>query len=54
MAKYRFVCTCGKFAVESDDKQKVLEAAREHAKTCPDLKGADDSALEAMIEETQS
>ncbi len=50
MAKYRFVCTCGRFSVESDDKKKVLEAAKEHAKTCPDLKGADEQALDAMIE----
>jgi len=52
MAKYRFVCTCGKFTVESDDKEKVKEAALEHAKVCPDLKGADEQAIEAMIEET--
>ena len=51
--KYRFVCTCGKFAFESEDKEKVVEAAMEHAKTCPDLKGADKLAIEAMIEEVE-
>ncbi|MGC8547892.1 MAG: hypothetical protein ACP5MC_02755 [Candidatus Micrarchaeia archaeon] len=49
VAKYRFVCSCG-FKVEDTDRQKVLEAAKAHAKTCPHLIGADDVAIDAMIE----
>ena len=49
VVKYRFSCTCG-FIFESSDRDEVLGAAQKHTKTCNDVRGADDIALEAMIE----
>lgn len=50
MPRYRFACTCGNFEFVDEDRKKVIEAAKKHAQTCSDLQGADDIALDAMIE----